>query len=706
MTPTDILRSPFSGFRVLRPPTGWQTAAVLVAALLLSSLGAAAPVAAEVVRVEVESRTPVLDGESMGPYGSYELIRGRIDFAFDPADPANRRIVDLEKAPRDAQGRVRAWSPFAVLQPVNNEKRRGVALVEVSNRGGKFSMAYFNRATAGLTASNPDAFGDRLLMREGLTVVWIGWQWDVPRGEDRLRLHVPVARQPDGDPLFGRVRSDWVVDEPTDVLALGHRDHFAYRVADFDHPQNVLTVRSGRDAPRQIVPRDEWRFARRSESGQIVPDSTHIYMPGGFERGQIYECVYRSKNPRVVGLGLAAIRDVISYAKYDPDALFPVNRGIAVGVSQTGRFLRHFLYQGFNTDLEGRQAYDGVVAYTAGAGRGSFNHRFAQPSRDGHRYSAFFYPTDLFPFTSRSQFDAEHWRSDGLLVRQRPAHRPKIFQVNTGYEYWGRAASLIHTTPDGTGDVAPAPNERIYHIASAQHFPWRFPPPEDNQVRGEKAGVATLYRGNPLNQRPIYRALFVQMLSWVEGESVPPPSAYPRHVDGTLVSIDSLDFPNLPGVSVPDVIHTAYRADYGARWRTGGIVDRQPPRIGPAYPSKVSQVDSLGNEVAGIQPVAVRVPLATYMPWNLRIGAPANPDELTDFYGSFSPLPETVAERDSTGDPRPAIETVYPTREAYLGRAREAANRLIEQGFLLTEDRERVLDRAAAVWDWLQRETP
>jgi hypothetical protein len=417
----------------------------------------------------------------------------------------------------------------------------------------------------------------------------------------------------------------------------------------------------------------------------------------------IYECVYRSKNPRVVGLGLAAIRDVIAYAKYDPQTRFPVDRGIAVGVSQTGRFLRHFLYQGFNTDAEGRQAYDGVVAYTAGAGRGSFNHRFAQPSRDAHRYSAFFYPTDIFPFTSRSQFDPQLWRSDGLLTRQRPEHRPKTFYVNTGYEYWGRAASLIHTTPDGSGDVAPAEKERIYHIGSAQHFPWRFPPPEENRLRGDEPDEATLYRGNPLDQGPIYRALLMQMLSWVDRGTPPPPSAYPRRVDGTLAPIDSVGFPDVPGVKFPEVIHRAYRADYGARWLSGGIVDRQPPKLGETYPSLVSRVDSIGNEVAGIQPVAVRVPLATYTPWNLRIGKPANPGELTDFYGSFIPLPRTDSARAASGDPRPSIRSLYPSRSAYLGQARQAANRLIEHGFLLTEDREKVLNRAGEVWDWIMK---
>lgn len=693
MLPVDVPpRVPRPRRRVSRRLT-W-----IVVGLMLVGVGVFNAVRADVLRVEVDRRTPVLDGASMGPYGAYELIEGRIWFGVDPAHPMNDRIHDLEYAPRDSLGRVVAWTSFVVLQPVSREKRRGIALVEVSNRGRKAALRYFSRATAPLDAATPDAFGDRLLMREGLTIIWLGWQWDVPRTDDVLRLHVPIARHVDGSPIRGLVRSDWVVDDSTRVLPMAHRDHVAYPVADADDPANVLTVRTGRDAPRRVVPRERWRFARLDASGRVVADSTHVYLPDGATPGRIYELVYRAEHPRVVGLGLAAIRDVIAYAKYDPDAVFPVDQGVAVGISQTGRFLRHFLYEGFNTDEAGRQAYDGTLILTAGAGRGSFNHRFAQPSRDAHRYSAFDYPTDLFPFTSRTQFDAEQVRSDGLLAHHhRERHVPKTIVVNTGYEYWGRAASLVHTTPDGRTDVAPAEEERIYHVASAQHFPWLFPPPEDNRLRDDP----DLYRGNPLDQSVLYRAMLVQLVNWVDGEGTPPPSRIPRRADSTLVAVDSLDFPALPGVDVPGVVHTAHRMDYGPRFRTDGVVTRQPPHQGPAFPSLVSQVDSLGNERAGVRLPEVRVPLATYTPWHLRLGAPANPDEIDDFYGSFVPLPLTPDEKTAWDDPRPSIRALYPSRDAYLGRVRDAADALIQDGFLLTIDRERVLDRAAATWDWL-----
>ena len=399
----------------------WWLAPVMAIALL-----GPRPAGAEVDSVVVERREDVLSGRAFGAVGPYEKVVGRVYFGFDPANAANAGIVDLERAPRNGRGRVEAWANFVVLRPKDAVPGGGTALLEVSNRGGKASLVYFNGATGSRDPTDEEELGDGWLLRAGLTVIWVGWQHDVPLVEGLLRLHVPVATEND-ESIEGLVRADWTVEAWTRTLALAHRNHVAYAVSDPDHPDNVLTVRDGRLAPRRVVPRGRWRFARE-EGGRAVEDPTHVYVEDGFEAGKIYELVYRARDPKVVGLGLAAVRDMIAYAKHDPASPFPVRYGIAVGISQTGRFLRHFLYQGFNTDERGRPAFDGMMIFTAGAGRGSFNHRFAQPSRDAHRYSAFFYPTDLFPFTSREQTDPETGRTDGLLTHALNAdHRLKIF---------------------------------------------------------------------------------------------------------------------------------------------------------------------------------------------------------------------------------------------------------------------------------------
>jgi hypothetical protein len=652
---------------------------------------------AEVVRVVVDRREDVLDGREWGDRGPYEKLVGRIYFAFDPANPQNAQIIDVQRAPRNAAGMVEAWTEFMVLQPKNSARRRGIAWVEVSNRGGKATLRYFNRAPPGvLDPTSEEDFGDGLLLAEGLTLVWLGWQWDVPDQPGLLRLHGTVAGMPEGA-IEGLVRADWTVDEEAEVLPLGHRGHRPYLPVSPDHPSHMLTVRDGRLAPRQVVPRDQWWFLPAGAGAQ-ANQRDRIAMEGGFQAGRIYELVYVAKDPRVAGLGLAAVRDVLSYAKYRLDSQFPVRSGVAFGVSQTGRFLRHFLYQGFNTDEKGRKVFDGMLIHTAGAGRGSFNHRFAQPSRDAHRYSAFFYPTDLFPFTSRTQRDPVSGREESLFSRQRSEHLPLVFYTNTGYEYWGRAASLIHTSVDGRQDVTPLDNERIYHLAGGQHFVGAFPPANGSRMAEE--GVAA-YRGNPLDFLLTLRALAVRLTGWVEGRREPPPSLYPRVGDGTLVPVSGLAFPRIPGVPAPQVIHEAYRLDYGSRWWSEGIIDREPPGLGPAFPSQVSQVDGLGNEVAGIRSTELRAPLATYAPWNLRIGYPGPNDELVDFLGTFVPLPRTEEERREWGDPRPSVEALYSSKDAYMERVRAATRELVRDGFLLPGDASIAVQTAEARWDWL-----
>lgn len=663
----------------------------LLALLCLFSAG----VRAEVVGIEIHDRQPVLDGRAFGDVGAYERITGTIHFAFDPGNEHNAAVVDLGKAPVEDSGRVTAWGDLMILAPVDPSRGSGTALVEVSNRGGKASLRYFNRGRYAATPDTAEHFGDGLLMEQGLTVVWVGWQFDVPQEDGRLRLHVPTATSGD-DPLTGLVRSDWTVDVASDVLDLAHRDHVPYAVLDADDPENVLTVRSGRLAPRQVVPRERWRFVAADE-GEAEDEGdealTRVTLDGGFEAGRIYELVYRAAHPAVVGLGLAAIRDTMAWLKHDPTCPTGVEHGLAVGISQTGRFLRHFLYQGFNTDERGRQVFDGLLVHTAGAGRGSFNHRFAQPSRDGHRYSAFFYPTDLFPFSGRVQRDPVTGRSDGLAARHlADGHLPKVFFTNTGYEYWGRAGSLLHTSADGSADVEPLPNERIYHLRSGQHFVSRFPPGDDARLPDGEG-----WRGNPLDFLWTERALLVALQQWVEEGVEPPPSAYPRIDDGTLVPIEELGFPEVPGLPAPTVIHQAYRADYGRRW-TQGLVTVQPPALGPAFPSLVSRVDAFGNELAGVPTVETLVPVATYTPWSLRAGFPGGEHELVDFYGNYVPLPRTESERLAAGDGRPSLEQTHGSREQFMEQVRAAARDLVARRLLLPSDVLQVVDRAEAQW--------
>lgn len=670
---------------------GWRSATACLWLCGAVMAGFAPLGRAESVRLEIQRRESVLGGREFGVAGAYEKLSGWADFSFDPANEYNARIVDLPGAPRDAAGRVSARANFMVLKPLRAEGGSGTAIVEISNRGGKALLAYFNAALGSLDPASEAEFGDGLLLRQGHTLIWVGWQFDVPDDAGLLRLQTPTARDGSAS-ITGLVRSDWTVDAPTRVLPLGHRNHTPYAVADVRDPANVLTERDGGEALKRIVPRERWQFVSADGAAPSVP--THIRMLEGFRGGKIYELVYRARDPVVVGLGLAVVRELASYVKYDTRCPFAARWVLAFGVSQSGRFLRHFIYQGFNTDAQGRKVFDGMFVHTAGAGRGSFNHRFAQPSRDGHRYSAFWYPTDLFPFSGAGQRDDVSGASDGLYERQHQwAHLPRIFYTNTGYEYWGRAAALIHVTPDGVRDAPVLASERIYHLASGQHFVVGL------EALQPQPGEPGTYRGNPLDFLVNLRALLPRLVDWIKHDKTPPASRYPRIARGELIAPDKLRAALPAAVARTRFSHTAARLDFGARWEQG-IIDHEPPKLGKSFSALVPQVDEFGNEGGGVRNVAVRVPLASYLPWNLRAGL-TNPSELTDFYGSLVPLARDDAERQRRADPRPSLQALYPDKRTYLAKVEAEARQLIEEGFLLAEDAKRVSAQADQLWDWV-----
>lgn len=672
--------------------------ALFCTALLLLSVSGAA---AHVTRVEILSRTDIQDGRTFGSAGVYEKIVGRVYFAVDPTNIHNRQIIDVDKAPRNANGEVEFSADLYLLRPKDISKGNGAVLFEVSNRGGKGILRIVN----GLSSSDAKAeFGDGFLMRQGYTIAWVGWEFDVAEGGDRLRLFAPVAHEPGGKTIRGLVRSDFTPAQRVDDMPLGHfllgpTGGKSYPVDDPASSKNVLTVRDAPEDTRRIIPRSQWSFSHAVE-GKIVADPHFIHLSGGFQPGKIYEVVYEAKDPVVVGLGLASVRDFLSYLKYDPQSTAPVHRVYAVGISQSGRFLRHFLYQDFNADEQGRQVIDGVIAHVAGAGRGSFNHRFAQPSRDAQPLSSIFFPTDLFPFTDRPETDSATGETAGLLDAPNKSHStPKIFFTNTSYEYWGRSASLIHTSPDGLSDVKPSENVRIYMLSGLQHFSAPFPPQKSNP-NSPDSNAQQRYNPNPVQW--YWRALITDLDQWVKDGSEPPASTYPKIADGTLVPLGKWNFPAIPGVNKPHEASLAYHLDFGPKWKEG-IVGLEPPVVGKPFAVLVPQSDVNGNDLGGVSLPELQVPLASYTGWNLRDPSIGSSDLRLSFYGSFIPFAKTKAEREKSGDPRLSIAERYGSREDYIRKFKEAANELIRERFLLPEDLPSLMERGSREWDEVTR---
>lgn len=666
--------------------------------LICLSLFVVALAQARVVRIEVATREPILDGKPYGLAGPYERIGGTIRFAVDPTNDANRIITDIALAPRNAQGAVEFSTEFFMIKPVDAERGNGSLLYEVSNRGRKGMLGFFNFASGSLDPREASHFGDGFLLNEGYTLLWLGWQFDPPLRPGLLRLVTPTATK-DGKPIRGLVRSDFVVADRVMSHSLADRSHVPYLVADPQAPENVLTVRDSAGGKRETVPRDQWRFARMKD-GEPVPDRGAVVLEGGFEPGRIYEVVYVSEGPPLVGLGPTAVRDTVSYLKYrGSDSLGiskdAIERAIAFGISQSGRFLRTFMYYGFNEDESSRKAFDGVMSHVAGGGRGSFNHRFAQPSRDAHPYMNFVHPTDIFPFTDRAQRDPETGREDGILTHGLDRKFwPKIFYTNSSYEYWGRAASLIHTDIAGKRDIELFDNVRIFLFSGTQHGPASFPP--SVSIGQQKA--------NPLHFGWTMRALLQAINNWIAHGDSPPESRYPRIARSTLVAPGQLGFPDIPGVKTSTRVHKAYRVDYGPRFVSEGVVTQEPPVVGKDFPILVPSVDRDGNEIPGVRMPEMQAPLATYTGWNLFNAKSGPTHEISSMVGSYIPFPRTRSEREASGDPRLSIEERYSSRAEYLGLVSEAGIDLIDAGLILERDLPAIVRRAGEHWDHLMEE--
>jgi Alpha/beta hydrolase domain len=604
--------------------------------------------------------------------GGYERIVAKIHCAVTPQLPPNRYITDIDLAPRNAEGKIEFSADLYILRPRDASKRNGTLLIEIPNRGGKGLLGMFN-------------LGDNFLLDQGFTLAWVGWELDLPPTPGLLRAEAPIATNKD-KPITGLVRSEWEGGDgagsspPTDrvtTISLGDRDMIGYAVADPQAPANKIFVRDTVEGERRLIPRGDWSFS----------DPTHVTMAAGFEPGKIYEVIYRAKDPVLVGLGPTAVRDAVSYLKYGGvdsplrDFNKDVLRTVGFGISQSGRFLRTFINDGFNEDENTRRVFDGVWADIAGAGRGGFNARFAQPSRDGHPFFNILYPVDVPPFT-----DEDPTSNASILARSKLTDTvPKIFYTNGSYEYWGRAASLIHTTPDGKKDAPIAKNTRIYFFPGSRHGSGSIPP---RHLEAQNLDSTNDYRAG-------MRALLVRMQAWLAEGKQPPASVYPLLAPPTgetqLVPVAAYAFPKIPDIATPRSNRQAFKLDFAV----------EPPKLGPPFPTLVPQVNADGNETSGIRLPEIQVPLASYTGWNLRSPKIGAPDQLYSMAGSWIPFPVNKTQRKKLKDPRPSIEERYRTKDDYLEKINAAAQQLVKEGFLLDRDIAKLRDRAAQEWDYV-----
>lgn len=602
----------------------------------------ASALSAAVVRVEETGRKDL--GETR-----YEEITGRLHFEVDPQHPGNAVIVDVELAPVNAAGLVAFSADLRILKPKEAARSNGAAWLEVPNRGGKARLS-----------------GE--MIARGFTVVSVGWEFDVPRQADKMSITLPAAQNMDGSAVRGVVSTTITTDERMEEYSL--TDLAEYPAVDIDGTDSKLLVRNRTAFPGgKLVPRELWML-----------QDQRIRLQGGFEPGATYEVHYLAEAPPIAGLGYAALRDAVAWLKHEETSLAPVRQVHAFGSSQCGRLLRDFVYLGFNSDEQDRQVFDGVISHVAGAGRLVLNQRWSAPRRVAGYYTA------SYPFADSAQKDPVSGHSEGILENPRVRHRPKVFYINMAAEYWGagRVAALTHTNVEGTADIELSAEVRSYFYACTSHGAAAFPP--SAQVEG--APLA-----NPVNTSASVQALRWAMHEWVAEGIAPPLSVYPKLSDGTLVPIEAVRFPKVPGMAAPNA------ATAGGRVRNPLWPDGASE--GAVLPLLVPQADEDGNDRGGILMPEVAVPLATATGWVFR---PAAFGSAEDFYllrGAWVPFALTKEQSEASNDPRPSVDERYGSKDEYLARVKVATLGLIERRLLVEGDLEAQLKLAASRWDWV-----
>lgn len=610
------------------------------------------------VEVRVDAVEPFADGKEFGDAGPYLRVRGMMKGALDPEAPENSAIVDLDKAPRNARGLVEYESDFFMLRPKDTRRTKGVLVYDVANRGNLRILQQLDDAPGDpARANDPRTAADAgigFTLGRGYSLLWSGWDPGAPTANNALGARFPTALEA-GKPIVGRIRDEFHIG--TRAPGKGDVVRLSYPAASLDKASARLTVRAREGDARRAIPADSWEFAD--------PRSIRLLPPGtAFAPIAIYEIWYEAEGPKVLGLGFAAVRDLVSHLRYD-DSELDIKHALAFGNSQSGRFLRHFLDLGMNEDGHGRRVFDGVMTNVAGAGKVFANHRFGMPGRTATQHEDRLYPENWFPFSQARLIDPVSGKERAITKGR--ASDPVIIEANSATEYWQKGASLIHTDPSGRRDAELPANARAYLVAGTQHVARPGADPSPGPCANPR---------NPTSATPVLRALFLALEEWVTEGRAPPPSRVPRIDDGTAVPAASVHLPRVKGFVHPP---GANRILPPCDW-----VDPEP-REDLAYGTLVCAVDADGNEVAGIRLPPIAVPLGTHAGWNLYR---ADPCELCDRDGSLIPFARSRAEREAADDPRPSLAERYGSREAYVAKVRAAAEALVAERLLLPRDAE------------------
>lgn len=636
---------------------------------------------ARVVRLAIEHH------EAASTAG-YLKLTGRVWGELDPAHPLNAILNDLALAPRNPRGQVEYAATFTLLLPEDLTKASGVLLYEVPNRGN--------------SPLNQPQFSDD--MAAGHVLLSSGWQGDLSPRPGLETITVPVAHQADGSSLTGPVLarlSNLPEGSSTASLRAGFAGLTYQWPQSLDPHRALITVQASDDGAATPLRPEEWAFADCSKSpfpGQ--PDPTRICLQGGFRADRLYQLVYTAKDPLVLGIGLAAVRDLVSFFRHarqdeagTPNPLAGrIRFTIGSGTSQSGNFVKTFLHLGFNQDEQRRIVWDGANPNIA-ARQTPLNFRFAVPGGAAGLYEP---GSEGVLWWGRYPDAARHRGASSLLGRCRATHScPKIMETFGSAEFWGLRMSpgLVGTRADQ--DIPLPPEVRRYYFPGMTHGGGRG---------GFQAGAGApqpgcLLAANPNSSAEGMRALRRALIDWVVQGVEPPQSIYPRLARGDLVAAthQAMGFPVIPGAPLPDHLVNALPVyDFGPAFRDddlSGAIANQPPAIRGSIPMLVPRTNADGNEVGGIPLVWNEAPLGSYLGWNVTANGYLA-GRSCGFAGGYLPFAANKSERARTGDPRLSLEERYGTHEGFVRQVRQAARQLVGRRFLLPDDAARLVKEA------------
>ena len=683
------------------------------ALLLAGGLMLAVNVQAKLVKLEISKREVIADGMSFGAAGPYEKLTGRAWFEVDPILDRNKTVFDLDRAPLNAKGRVEFSADMVILKPVEMALGAKTLFFEVNNRGRKISFGRMHDTASDANMNNPMAprdFGNGFLMKRGYVIAWVGWGADIAPGDNRLTVDFPIALE-NGRPVTERVLTEFSDrnfngGKPSSLPLSGGSAFKSFPAVSTDKKQAqadlyVLSSDSpsppGPDMPRgEAVADDQWAFADCPDGWPGKPSTDHICLKDGFRNDRNYHLIYRATGSPVMGLGYVTTRDFVSFLRNDEkdaagnaNPVFGIKTTLCQGISSSGMYLRDYLYQGFNVDEQERQVCEGMHIHVAGAQKLYLNYRFAQPNAFTQQHRERYVPDTNFPRQYAVRINPFSRVPDGIL--KRPKTDAKIIHTDTSNEYWQFRASLTGASEGGTMDFNESSKVRRYLLAGLQHGGFKHDAP--NHGIGDKQCEQLT---NATHPGPLLRALVVVLDDWVKKNVAPPETRVPRIADRTLVAPADLKLPKIPGLTFEGLYNGSGDRDFGPRVKANsGVIDLLIPQTRATHKVLVPQVDAIGNDMAGIRHPFVDVPVATLLGWNTRTKEFGGPD-LCDLLGSTIALPKTRADAQAKGDPRPSLEELYGSHEAYVAKVAEAAKKLQAERLLLPEDVDMVVREAQA----------